>query len=120
MRENVVKEKSFAFALRVVKLYQYLQKEKKEFVLSKQLLRSGTSVGALVREAEQAESKADFIHKLAIAQKEANESEYWIELLFQADYLAESQYSSIHADIAELQKLLASILISTKKNLGKL
>ncbi len=82
-RENVIKEKSFDFALRIVKLYKYLQ-GKKEFVLSKQLLRSGTTIGALVREAEQAESKADFIHKMAIALKEANETQYWLELLYQS------------------------------------
>ena len=82
MKENVVKDKSFAFALRVVKLYQFLCKEKREFVLSKQLLRSGTAIGASVREAEQAESRADFIHKMSIALKEANESDYWIELLY--------------------------------------
>jgi four helix bundle protein len=114
VKENVVKDKSFAFALRVVKLFQYLQSEKKEFVLSKQLLRSGTAIGALVREAEQAESTKDFIHKLAIAQKEANESDYWIELLFQSSYLNDSQYQSIIADVIELKKLLASIIITTK------
>jgi four helix bundle protein len=78
---NIVKEKSFAIAVRVVNLYKYLCDTKKEFVLSKQLLRSGTAIGALVREAEQAESKADFVHKMAIALKEANETEYWIQLL---------------------------------------
>ena len=84
MGGNILKEKSFSFALRVVKLFQYLQNEKKEYILSKQLMRSGTSVGALYREAEHAESKADFIHKLAIAQKGCNESLYWLELLNQA------------------------------------
>jgi four helix bundle protein len=84
MKEYVIKDKSFAFALRTVRLCRYLSSEKREFVLSKQLLRSGTAVGALVREAEQAESKADFIHKMAIALKEANETDYWIELLFQS------------------------------------
>ncbi len=81
MRENIVKSKSFGFAIKTVNLYKYLCNDKKEFVLSKQLLRSGTAVGALVREAEHAESRADFIHKMAIAQKECNESIYWIELL---------------------------------------
>ena len=116
MKENVVKIKSFAFALRVIKLYRYLQSEKKEFVLSKQLLRSGTAIGALVREAEQAESKSDFIHKMAIAQKEANETDYWIELLFQSTYLDETQYRSIIADVIELKKLLASIILTAKEN----
>ena len=80
MKDNIIKNKSFAFALRVVKLYQFLCEHKKEFVLSKQLLRSGTSIGAMVREAEQAESSADFVHKLAIALKEASETDYWLPL----------------------------------------
>ncbi len=81
MKENSIKIKSFSFAFRIVKLYQYLKSEKNEYVLSKQLLRSGTSIGALIRESEHSESKLDFIHKLAIAQKETNESLYWLELL---------------------------------------
>jgi len=118
-RSNVIRDKSFDFALRIVKLYKFLV-EKKEFVLSKQLLRSGTSIGALVREAEHAESKADFIHKMAIAQKEANETDYWIELLFQSDFLDKNQYKSIIADISELQKILSSIILSSKgKNYEK-
>lgn len=117
MAENIIKTKSFNFALRIVKLYQFLCSDKKEFVLSKQLLRSGTSVGAMVRESEQAESKADFIHKLAIAQKEANESDYWLELLFQSGYLNEIQFQSLKSDILEINKILASIIISTKQNL---
>lgn len=116
MKANIIKDKSFAFARRIVKMFQFLQSEKKEFVLSKQLLRSGTAIGALVREAEQAESKADFIHKMAIAQKEANETDYWIELLFQSQYLDEAQYKSIIADVTELKKLLASIIITSKGN----
>lgn len=113
-RPNIIKDKSFTFALRVVKLYKFLC-DKKEFVLSKQLLRSGTAIGALVREAEHAESKADFIHKMAIAQKEANETDYWIELLFQSEYLSKESYHSINADIKELNKILASIIISSKE-----
>ena len=99
MGDNVIKNKSFNFALRVVKLYQFLNQEKKEYVLSKQLLRSGTAIGALVREAEQAESK----FKLAIAQKEANETDYWLELLFQSDYLNETQFQSLKNDIIEIK-----------------
>jgi len=114
MKENIIKEKSFAFALRIVKLYKFLI-EKKEFVLSKQLLRSGTSIGAMIREAEHAESRADFIHKMAIAQKEANETDYWIELLYKSEYLKESYYISIHNDIIEISKLLSSIIITTKR-----
>lgn len=120
MSENVIKIKSFSFALKIIKLCQFLSLERKEFVLSKQLLRSGTAVGALVREAEQAESKLDFIHKLAIAQKESNESDYWIELLFASEYLDLNQYKSIKEDIVEINKILASIIISTKQRIGKL
>ncbi len=115
MKENDVKEKSFDFALRIVKLYKYLSEEKKEYVLSKQLLRSGTSVGALIRESEQAESKADFIHKLAISLKEVNESEYWIELLFHSEFIDEKSYNSILSDLKELLKLLTSIIKTSKK-----
>ena len=111
---NVVKEKSFAFAVRVVNLYKHLCAEKREFVLSKQLLRSGTAIGALVREAEQAESKLDFIHKMAIALKEANETECWIMLLRETDYLKEAEYRSILADIGELLRLLTSIVKSSR------
>ncbi|AKP51451.1 four helix bundle protein [Cyclobacterium amurskyense] len=116
MKENIVKTKSFAFAVRVVKLYRFLCEEKKEFVLSKQLLRSGTSVGAMVRESEHAESKRDFVHKLAIAQKEINETVYWLELLNETNYLSEEQFSSINADAVELIKLVTSILRTTKNN----
>jgi four helix bundle protein len=116
MKENIIKNKSFRFALRIVKLFQDLQSEKKEYVLSKQLLRSGTAIGALVREAEQAESRADFIHKMAIAQKEANESDYWLDLLFQSDYLDEFAFNSIKQDLKEILKMLSSIIITSKKN----
>ena len=116
MRENVVKSKSFAFAIKVVKLYQFLCSNKKEFVLSKQLLRSGTSVGAMVREAEHAESKADFKHKMGIAQKEINESIYWLELLKGTDYLSTEQFESIHADAIEIIKLISSIIKTTKSH----
>jgi len=115
MKNNTIKEKSFKFALRIVKLYQFLV-DKKEFVLSKQLLRSGTSIGANVREAEHAESKADFIHKMAISLKEANESDYWIELLYQSSYISATEYSSIKPDIVELIKLLTSIVKTSKQN----
>lgn len=117
MKKNVVRDKSFDFALRIVKMYQFLVEKKREFVLSKQLLRSGTSIGANVRESEHAESKKDSIHKLSIALKEANESGYWIELLYQADYISETQYQSIHKDLVELLKLLTSIIKKSKSNL---
>jgi len=114
VKKNIIKEKSFAFALRIVKLNRFLSEEKREFVLSKQLLRSGTAVGALVREAEQAESKADFIHKMAIALKEANETDYWVELLYQAKIIDKTGFESIKPDITELLKLLTSIIKSSK------
>lgn len=118
MRENIVKNKSFAFAVRVVRLYQFLCSEKKEYVLSKQLLRSGTSVGAMVREAEHAETKNDFKHKMGIAQKEINETIYWLELLKETDYLTNDQYESINNDAVEIIKLITAILKSTKANIN--
>ena len=119
MTENIIKIKSFEFALRIVNLYKFLSTEKKEFVLSKQLLRSGTAIGALVYEAEHAESKPDFIHKMAISQKEANETDYWLELLFQSDYLTKTQFQSLKSDIIEINKIIASIIISAKNNIRK-
>lgn len=115
MKKNPLKEKNFAFAVRVVKLCKYLQNEKKEYVMSKQLLRSGTAIGALYREAEHGESRADFIHKLAIAQKEANETCYWIDLLAATDYLEKAEYESIKQDAEELLKLLTAIITTTKR-----
>lgn len=114
MKENIIKNKSFEFALRIVKLYQYLAESKKEYVLSKQLLRSGTAIGALVRESEHAESKADFIHKLSISLKEANETDYWLELLFRSNYLDETEYNSMKNNIEEILKLLVSIIKTSK------
>jgi four helix bundle protein len=116
MRDNIVKNKSFAFAVRVVKLYQYLCEHKKEFVLSKQLLRSGSSVGAMIREAEHAETKNDFKHKMGIAQKEINETIYWLELLRATDYLTSEQFESMNTDAIEIIKLVTSILKSTINN----
>lgn len=117
MKESNIRNKSFAFAIRVVKLYQYLVAEKKEFVLSKQLLSSGTSIGAMVREAEHAESKQDFIHKIAIAQKEINESIYWLELLRATDHLSEIEFGNINEDAIELIKIITTIIKNTKRNL---
>jgi four helix bundle protein len=115
MKENVVKQKPFAFALRVVKLAKYLQGEKKEFMLSRQVLRSGTAIGALVREAEHAESKADFTHKMNIALKEANETLYWLELLHQAEYIVDQSFASIQKDNEELVKLLVAIVKTSRE-----
>lgn len=118
MKENVVKNKSFGFAIRIVKLYQFLCEQKKEFVLSKQLLRSGTSVGAMIREAEHAETKNDFKHKMAIAQKEINETIYWLELLNETGYLSEEQFESINKDAVEIIKLVTAIIKTTKNNIN--
>jgi len=115
-KENVIKEKSYAFALRMIKAYKFLTAEQREFVLSKQMLRSGTAIGALIREAEFAQSPADFIHKLSIALKEANETEYWILLLKDSEYISEISFHSIHTDCVELIKLLTSIINTSKKN----
>lgn len=117
-KANPLKEKAFCFALRIVKLYKYLCKEQSEFVLSKQLLRSGTSIGALQRESEYAESKQDFIHKLAIAQKECNETLYWLDLLFSADYITEPMFISLKIDAEELLKMLTSIIKTSKLNIN--
>ena len=119
MNENVIKNKSFAFAIRIVKLYQYLCTEKKEFTLSKQLLRSGTSVGAMVREAEYAETTKDFLRKLAIAQKEINETLYWLALLKETEYLESQHFESINTDAVEIIKILTSIIRSTKNGITK-
>lgn len=114
MRDNIVKRKSFDFALAIVKICRVLAEEKREYVLSKQLLRSGTAVGALVRESEHAESKKDFIHKLAIALKEANETEYWLELLYQSDSIQKEDFQKLSNANKELLKLLISIIKSSK------
>ncbi|PQJ74287.1 four helix bundle protein [Polaribacter gangjinensis] len=118
-RENILLDKSFAFAIRIVNLYKFLLAEKKEFVMSKQLLRSGTAVGALVREAQNAESKADFIHKLGIAQKECDESIYWLELLKETEFINQSEFESICGNANELLKILKSSILTVKQNLKK-
>jgi four helix bundle protein len=114
MKENAVRDKSFAFALRVVKLAKFLEDKKREFVLSRQVLRSGTAIGALVRESEHAESKADFVHKMSIALKEANETSYWLELLYQGEYIDKESFESIHTDSDEVIKLLVAIVRTSK------
>ena len=113
-KPNPIQSKSFAFALRAVKMAQYLRDEKREFVLSNQAIRSGTAIDALVREAEHAQSKADFVNNMNIALKEANETDYWIDLLHESDYLTREHYDSIHPDIQELIKLLVSIVKTSK------
>ena len=115
VKRNIVKEKSFTFAIEIVSIYKILI-ERKEFVLSKQLLRSGTSIGANIREAEHAQSKADFIHKLSISLKEANETEYWLDLLYETKYLNEIEFQNIKPKIIEILKLLTSIINTSKTN----
>ena len=114
MTNSILKLKSYDFALRTVKLFRYLADEKREFVLSKQILRSGTSIGANIEEAYQGESKADFIHKLAIANKEAFETHYWLRLLRDSGYLEERFAESLLSDCSELQKLLVSTIKTIK------
>ena len=111
---NIIEEKSFAFAIRIVNLYKHLNEAKKEFVLSKQLLRSGTSIGANVAEAEQAQSTPDFVSKMSIALKEASETKYWIRLLASTSYLTEAETVSILHDCVEIEKILVSIIKSSK------
>lgn len=116
MKQSPIHLKSYAFALRIIKLYKYLNTEHKEYVLSKQVLRSGTSIGALVKESEHAQSKADFIHKMSIALKEANETEYWLSLLKDSGYITDKSFESLHSDATELLKLLISIVKTSKSN----
>ena len=111
---NAIEEKSFQFAVRIVKLCRYLRDEKKEFILSKQLLRAGTSIGANIAESQQAQSRPDFISKLCIALKEASETNYWLRLLRATDYLSETEYRTMIVQCKELERLLTFILKSTK------
>jgi four helix bundle protein len=116
--KSIVENKAYAFALRIIKAYKYLSQEQREFILSKQVLRSGTAIGALTREAEHAQSKADFINKMNVALKEANETEYWLMLLRDSKYINEKTFASIHKDCDELIRLLVSIVKTSKKNHG--
>jgi four helix bundle protein len=116
MKEGTIRDKSKRFAVRVVRLYQHLTEHKREFILSKQLLRSGTSIGANVREAERGQSRKDFISKMDIALKEAAESEYWIELLHETDYLSHSEFQSISEDCGELNRLLIAIVKTSRSS----
>ena len=113
---NIVEEKSFEFSVRIVNLYKYLTAQKQEFVMSKQLLRSGTSIGANVCEAQQAQSQMDFLSKMSISLKESYESDYWLRLLHKTEYLNEDEYQSIVSDCRSLTKLLVSIIKTTKEN----
>ena len=117
--DNVIRDKSYAFAIRIVNAYKFLSDNKREFVLSKQMLRSGTAIGALVSEAVHAQSKADFLNKMNIALKEANETLYWLSLLKDTDYLDEKVYASISLDCNELIAMLVSIVKSMKSSLNR-
>ena len=110
---NVIEVKSFDFAVRIVCLYRYLAGEKKEYVLSKQLLKSGTSIGANIAEAQKAQSKADFNAKMNIALKEANETEYWLRLMYKTEYINEKEYTSIYKNIDEIISILTAICRKT-------
>lgn len=116
MGESLLKEKSFHFAIKIVKLHQFLREHQKEYILSKQSLRSGTSVGAMIREAKNSESKADFQHKLGIAQKECDETIYWIELLNKTGYLGEEEFFCLTSEASELLKMIRSSILTSKSN----
>lgn len=116
MKDNLIQEKTYAFAIRIVKLYKYLTKNKKEFVLSKQILRSGTSIGANVEEGIGGQSKKDFLSKVSIAYKESRETGYWLRILKDTDYLKEEEFGSIFCDLEEIQKILSKIIKTTKSN----
>lgn len=118
MKQNLVYDKAFKFSIRIVNLHKYLCKEKQEYILSKQVVRSGTSIAANIREAIQAQSKKDFLNKINIALKESSETTYWLELLQATDYLPEKSFKSIHEECNELYKILASIVKTTKENIG--
>lgn len=116
---NIIEVKSFDFAVRIFKLKDYLVNEKKEYDVSRQILRSGTSIGANVSEAERGQSKSDFYAKMTIALKEANETNYWLRLLKANDYITEQEYESLNKDLDEVISLLVAITKTTKKDLGK-
>jgi four helix bundle protein len=118
MRENILIDKSVLFATRIVKLHQYLIKSKKESVISKQIVRSGTSIGANINEANYGQSKADFVSKLHIALKEAAETEYWLKLLTMAQYISEDMGQSLLDDCLEIKRLLVSSINTAKENKG--
>ena len=115
MGKSVLRDKSYAFSIRVVRLMQYLQGERKEYVLSKQILRSGTAIGALIKEAEFGQSNSDFIHKMSIALKEANETDYWLNILHDTDYLDKGLFISLQSDCKELIAMLVASIKTLKK-----
>ena len=116
-KKNILREKSFTFAVRIIKLYKYLKSKHDEYILSRQIIRSGTSIGALIRESENAESKRDFIHKLNISLKETDETQYWLELLYETEFITKKMFDSINTDVEELIKLLVASVKTSKENL---
>jgi four helix bundle protein len=118
-QENAIMKKNKAFALRIIKKYKYLCGEKREYVMSKQVLRSGTSIGANVREAIRGQTKPDFIAKMSVAQKEAEETCYWLELLYESGYLSRNIFESMYRDNLEINRILASIIITARQNLKR-
>ena len=116
---SVLIHKSFSLAIEIVQLYKYLVDEKREYVMSKQLLRAGTSVGAMVRESQNAESKMDFVHKLGVAQKECDETLYWLELIQASGYPDEQKFKACYQQASEVLKILKSVILTTKQNLNK-
>lgn len=118
MKDSILKNRSKQFALRIIKLYKYMCSEKQEFVMSKQMLRSGTSIGANIAEAFFAESDMDFVHKLSISQKETGETIYWLELLHESVYLSDAEFESINKDAEEMIKLLTSSIKTVKAKLN--
>jgi four helix bundle protein len=118
-RYDPLRDKSLDFAVRIVNMCSFLRKKKQEYVMSKQILRSGTNPGAMVREANNAESGADFIHKLAIGQKEIAETKYWLELLYRTNYITETQFNSLYQDADEISKIIRSSILTKKQNLNK-
>ena len=119
VKKDPLRDKSFAFSVRIVHLYKFLTEEKKEYIMSKQILRSGTNPGAMVREAANAESGVDFIHKLSIAQKEIGETQYWLELLCATNFITQPQFDSLNVDLIEVIKLVKSSILTKRKNLKK-
>ena len=109
MKENTIMNKSFSFSVRIVNLHKYLADQKKEFVISKQVYKSGTSIGANIAEAQRAQSTADFVSKMKIALKEANEAQYWLQLLHETNYLTSKEFDSLHTDLVEILKILTAI-----------
>ena len=119
MKPNIVANKSKQFALRIIKLHYFLLEEKKEYVMSRQILKSGTSIGANIRESKNAQSNLDFINKLSIALKEADETAYWLELLSESSIIDQKQFDSLYSDLNEIISLLISIIKTTKNNINK-